>query len=88
MAVLKSQIDYLPHKNSSRYSVELDMCLFLEETQQEIWRQIRAEAAKALANQFLAQHGAAIIAAVKAEDISKLVVEEVVKRLIDTLKEK
>jgi hypothetical protein len=85
---LKSQISYHPSQQSSVYSVELSMELFLHETERQIWQQIREEAAKALANQFIAKYGQQIIESVSYMDVSQKVVEEVVKRMIDTLKEK
>jgi hypothetical protein len=88
MATLKSQISYHPSKQASVYSVELEMQLFLQQTERQIWQQIRDEAAKALANQFIAKYGQQIIESVSYMDVSQKVVEEVVKRMIDTLKEK
>lgn len=87
MPSLKSEITYHPNRQSSVFSVELGMELFLHETEQEIWRRIVAEASKQLADKFIEKYGQQIVESVSYMDVSQKVVEEVVKRMIDKLKE-
>jgi hypothetical protein len=85
--LLNSRVDFLPDRLASRYTAELDYSTLLAMGERVILDRIIEDASKKLAAAFVEFHGGEILNAVKSEDVSKRVVEEVVKRMIDKLKE-